>query len=135
MNDDSSRLGTFIREVEREWGAKTLDDFRREAEKELNGSAFQAVRPQGGQWTAILVCMTGQNEIKSAEGIFDFSDEFPAADWKTKSLASVARDSRKAGGIAYEDIIGEDGERSALAICATTPEMVSIFERVFRLPD
>jgi hypothetical protein len=115
------------------WGGKTLADLRSDAEKELNGTAYTALKC-GNRRALLAVCVTGQSELQKIAGAFP-ATETPNADWKKITLASLAIASIKNKGFIHEPIRSADKKLTALALIVTEPNLIEKFTQLMGLPS
>lgn len=82
-----------------EWVNRTLKTFREEAQMELNGTAFAAIRPsfhgEPGPRVMLAVCCTGLHELSLVEKRFNFVDDGAAAYRRIPGVWSAVNGSRK----------------------------------------
>ena len=139
-----SYAGTHMGDLEKladdaskRWATRTLEAFRREAEKELNGTAYEAIRPstagKDGPRLFLVVCVTGKYELSLVETSFKFTDEGACKDWDTYTLADMLLDTESQGGLSYQGLV-RDSKRVAVALCASRPDKVKILETLFQMP-
>jgi hypothetical protein len=114
------------------WGGKTLADLRAGAEKELNGTAFTALRC-GNRRALLAVCLTGQYELQKIAGAFP-PNETPNADWSKITLASMAITAIKNTGFIHEPLRNPDKNLTALALIVTDPDSIENLARQLGLP-
>jgi hypothetical protein len=117
----------------KEWGGKTLAAFRAEAVQEPSGISHELLRIEGGSREIIVVCLTGQSQMEMLGKVMDLSGDAPRGDWNSLTLCDLAVRTMKAQGLSHEDLRDASGQRIAVALCATSPEMVGLVERLFRL--
>jgi hypothetical protein len=133
-----NQLERTAREASKRWVGKTLQAFREEAERELNGNAFDAMRPSTegvlGPRLMLAICVTGQHELSLTEKCFDFTDTGVIQDWRTYTLAEMVMDAATAGGLGYQDLKDADGKRIAVTFVATQLDKVELLSRIFCLP-
>lgn len=134
MND----LERTAREASEPWVSKTLEAFRQEAEKEINGTAYHAIRPSTdgklGPRIMLAICVTGDHELSSVEKWFDFNDGGVTGDWQSYSLASMLVDADRTDGMGFQDLKDASGKRIAIALIASRPDKVQLLSRIFHLP-
>jgi hypothetical protein len=117
------------------WGKKSLEELRLEAEREVSGIAFEAIRAGGGQRFMLVLCATDIDQIALLERAFNFIDDGVAEDWNTLTLAHLAlRLMRNGGGLKFESIRDEYGRRTALVLIAGEPDSIRIIEGIFNMP-
>jgi len=116
------------------WKEKTLQEFRAEAMSKDSGIIYDAMRQKDGQRALLLVCTTGTTALEELERKIDLGNEGDPADWRKLTLVELVMRSTTAGGLCYESLLGEDGKRSAIILCASTPEMAIIIGDLFSLP-
>jgi hypothetical protein len=123
--------------VSKRWASTTLASFRLEAEKMLNGTVYEAIRPstngKDGPRLFLILCITGRHELSLAEKIFRFAPGGLRRDWDTYTLADMLLETAGKDGLAYQDLTS-GGKRIAATVCASGPEKVSLLEKLFSLP-
>lgn len=125
----------FASQLAKNWGTKTLEDLRIEAEREATGIAFESIRADGGQRFVVILCATDIDQIARLERAFNFVDDPDSEDWSTVSLATLAvRMMRNGGGLRFESLRDEYSRRSALALIAADPDSIRMIEAVFEMP-
>jgi hypothetical protein len=122
--------------VKERWATRTLSDLKAEASKEANGTAFESFRTGDGLRRMLVMCITNQEQISMVEKIFDFDDTVPPSDWNSSTLLEFVARSQSQGGLGYEDIRDPAGNRTAIALCAGTPERLKSWKVffAFRMP-
>lgn len=128
-------LDQIVAEITRQWGATTLADLRRSAQKEANGSFFSALRAKDGKRIFLFMCLTARGQILQVERSLDLVDDGNAEDWSTLTLVELLVRTVRAGGFCFEALRDDDGRRIALALIATEPHSISILESLGSLPS
>lgn len=124
-----------LRDLLERWRGRTFADLKAEAERELNGTAFESIRVDNGPRGFLIVCATGEHEISLIEKTFDLQyDPIPGEDWSTTTLFKMTLDTERGSGLSYQEMRGPRNERSAIILCATRPENIRILEAAFMLP-
>jgi len=126
--------GEMMRALRARWQGVTLAAFKEEASKELNGTAFDALRPAGGPRVILVVCATGEHEISLIEKAIKLDDSGEPWDWKSVSLFEMIVKTEEGDGLSYQDLKGRDGKRAAVTLCATRPDKIKILEILFNFP-
>ena len=125
------------RVVTQRWYGKTLTAFRSEAEKEFNGTAYEAFRESDGVKEGyrlfLAICVTGAHELALVEKTFDFTDAGMPMDWDKSTLADMLVETVTGAGMGYQDLVC-DGKRLAVVVLASGRENVALLEKVFCLP-
>jgi len=119
-----------------------LEDFRKESERELNGTSFESIRAdnseQGSRRLLLIVCATGKHEISLVEQALNLVPDFdepPPASWESQTMFDLAFDTETGLGLSYQDQRDSAGKHTAIIICATRPEKVAMLEELFNLPE
>lgn len=115
-----------------QWGTKTLSALRKQSLLESNGTSFDSLRTSNGQRLIIILCLTKSEQMSILEKVMDLSEDVPPADWDKLTLAELAVRTLQADGLSYEDLHDPSGKRISITLCATTPEMVGLLERIFK---
>jgi hypothetical protein len=116
------------------WRGRTFTDLKAEAERELNGTAFESIRVDNGPRGFLIICATGAHEISLIEETFTLQDyPVPGNDWNTTTLFKMALDTERGLGVSYQEMRDARNKRSALILCATRPEKIRILEIAFSL--
>lgn len=115
------------------WGEKTLFDFLQEAMSKDSGMIYDAMRQKDGQRAMLIVCATGEEALAHIAKQVDLGDDGQPSDWTKLTLVELVLRSATAGGLCYEAFI-EDGDKTAVILCATNPEMANIVSELFALP-
>jgi len=122
-------------ELIEQWGGKTLDAFRREAERELIGTVYESIRLDRGPRAIVLMCVTNTDQIASLEKAFTFVEgRKKYEDWNTLTLLEVFRRTVLGRGFAYESLRDIAGKRSAIVLCSTEPRSMEILTFLFNFP-
>src|SRR5947209_2028794 len=125
-------------EVAKRWVGKTLQSFCAEAEREFNGTAFDAIRAstwgKPGPRVMLAICITGPHELSLVTKFFHLVEGHGGKrDWNTYTLAQMMMDSGT-DGFAYQDLQDSNGKLIAVALVATRPDKVELLSQVFHLP-
>lgn len=124
-----------LKDLLQRWNGRTFADLKLEAEKALNGTAFESIRVDKGPRGFLIVCATGEHEISLIEKTFNLqNDPMPGDDWNTATLFKMALDTERGVGLNYQEMRGPRNDRIAIILCATRPEKIRILETVFTLP-
>jgi hypothetical protein len=115
------------------WGAKTLSEFRNEAAKELNGTAFVSLRTGAGPRHVLAFCLTGEHEIAQVKKKFKLVKR-AAFNWKQATLPKLAARAMFEGGFIYDAEINGENQLTALVLMSTDPRSIAILEKAFNLP-
>jgi hypothetical protein len=115
------------------WGTKTLSALRSEAAKELNGSLFESIREQNGQRLLLVMCLTGQHEIKILEKAVTLDKTGTPVDWKTTTVCDVVIRTMLGSGLSYEAEYDAKGQPSSVLLIVTHPHPMKLMERLFNL--
>jgi hypothetical protein len=115
------------------WGAKTLFEFRTEAAKELNGTAFLSLRAESNPRQVLAFCLTGEHEITKVKKKFKLTKR-AAFNWKKTTLPKLAARAMFEGGFTYDAEISPDNRLAAVVMMATDPHSIAILEKAFNLP-
>ena len=115
------------------WGAKTLAEFRREAARELNGTAFVSLRTENSPRHVLAFCLTGEHEITQVKKKFKLRKR-AAFNWKKTTLPKLAARAVFEGGFIYDAEISRDNRLAALVMMATDPRSIALLEKAFNLP-
>jgi hypothetical protein len=131
----------FEKLLRERWQKKSLEDFRRESERELNGTLFESIRAenaeQGSRRLLLVVCTTGEHQISLVEKALDLEPDFfdePPQSWETQSMFDLASDTEAGLGLSYQEQCNASGKRTAIILCATRPEKIAMLEKLFNLP-
>ena len=118
------------------WGSRTLEDLRGEAVLEDTGVAFTALRVENGRRMSLVICITGEDQIRRVRSDVKFSDDGVNEDWRTLSLGTVVmRAAAAPGGLAFEPLRAGGDEWLALAMIAALPDSIRMLEQLFGLPS
>ena len=109
----------------------TLADFRREAEKQFNGTAWKAVRAEGQPRWLLAVCMTGAHEIAKLKFKADVGATRP--DWNVKPLMEGVALAMLTRQLIYQDELS-GGQLASVLFIAAVPDSITYLERRFNLP-
>ena len=115
------------------WGAKTLSEFRNEAAKELNGTAFVSLRAGSSPRHVLAFCLTGEHEIAQVKKKFKLPKR-AAFNWKQTTLPKLAARAMFEGGFICDAEIGRDNRLTALVMMSTDPRTIAILEKAFNMP-
>jgi len=88
-------------QLESLWAGQTLATLRDDAARQLNGTSFQALRPSPGPRRVLIVCFTGEHEIRKL-GPIDATRAQSFGDWAAVSLFEAVARTFIAGGFAYD---------------------------------
>lgn len=132
-----STLEESARQIAESLASKTLADLRAEAQKEMNGTVWQAFRPTNPetgdqQRLGLIVCITGKHELSNISNLGPVG-RLVVGDWAEYSVARLWIDSFDLGGLAYVEQL-QAGKRVALVLCASAPEKIKLLECGFELP-
>ncbi len=120
--------------LDHHWRKKTLADLRKEAEREFNGTAFETIRADKGPRALLVICATGQHEIRLVEKALDLqADDEPWLNWESQTVFDLVLHTEMGVGISYQDQRDAKGNRCAIVICATRPENIQMLESLFGL--
>jgi hypothetical protein len=109
----------------------TLADFRLEAKKQFNGTAWRAIRPEGQPRRLLAVCMTGAHEIAKLGLKADGAAARP--DWNAKPLIEGVLMALLTRQIIYQDELS-GGQLASVLFIAADPDSITYLERRFNLP-
>jgi hypothetical protein len=125
-----------VRQIAEALANKTLTDLCAEAQKEMNGTLWQAFRPSNPETgnqprLGLIVCMTGQHELSRTSKLGPVG-RIIVDDWTDYSVARLWINSFDLGGLAYVEQV-QGGKRVALVLCASDPEKIELLEGGFGL--
>lgn len=112
---------------------KTLAEFRDEASKEMNGTRFEALRPDGGKRFMLIVCATGEHQIKILCDTLNFVDSGKRLNWSEVRLMEVVTSTKMRGGLCYECEGNILGRPKSVLLIAADPDSIINLERLFNL--
>lgn len=118
----------------RTWGAKTLEDLRRQAKAQANGMVFEAIRGSAGCRLVIVVCVTKRELVKKLMAALSCADNGGSEDWSKAKVIEVALRAAVGSGLAFRALRDASGQISDLALVSAEPKSIAIIERFFRLP-
>jgi hypothetical protein len=121
------------RNLAQKWAAKTLEEFRKEAELESDGTCYDDVRVRGGRRFLLIICATGATQIRLVESKMALSRALPGVDWAKTTMVELASKTARGAGLGYEDVCDSGRNRTAIVVCATSPESVTMLETLFAL--
>lgn len=112
----------------------TLADFRMQATAESGGCVYETMKQQPGKRVAIIACFVTDEWIELLQKKFVFEDGAPQVDWLTTTLGRVIGETMEMpAGLSYHAMRDQSGKLTALTICATAPQWIALFERLFDL--
>ena len=127
-------VAEFVSLLRQEWGSKTLEELRVEAERNPTGLTFESMRVSSGQRVAIVLCLTEMDDIAEVERAISLIDRQTAVNWNELTLSDLVAQTAQGRGLCYEALRDEFGRRSALILVATAPDAVAFLEKAFNLP-
>lgn len=132
--DENNDLDRVLDKISEVWTTKTLEDLRREAEKEDTGVKFDSFRAAAGQRFVIILCATGSAQIERLERVFDFGDDEKIEDWSTLTLGMLLARAVPAARLLFESRRDSRGRRNAVALIAAEPDSIRMLEKLFTMP-
>lgn len=125
-----------ILKAAKHWETKSLEDLRIDATLEDSGIAFEALRAPNGRRIHIVLCVTGEEQIRAICSDYQFSLERPPKDWTNFSVYEALKENLSSNpSLTFEMCRGDSGELLAIAFIATDPYAVSFLDRNFGLPS
>jgi hypothetical protein len=118
--------------LERFVGGQTLATLCAEAAKEMNGTGFKSIRPNGGRRWILLACVTGESELEKLGDIGEREAQ-QAADWAAVSLAEAVSRAMMCGGFCYFVDSSSRITLPPVALIAAGPDSITKLERVLGL--
>lgn len=124
----------FMRQFERQWGAKTLAQLRDEAKAEATGVVYESLRGDNNQpRIAIVACFTSSSAIKTLEDCVDLTVGGFEQDWTTYTIASMVEETMRGDGLSFQDQRDSTFERTSVILCGAAPKGVQIIEIILGL--
>jgi hypothetical protein len=136
MNDFEQFAAQLDRLVQDTWAGRTLADLRNEAATKMNGTAFSALRTDEGQRFLLVVCVTGEHELRKVLRVFELDPSGKPVNWETEAVVSVIMRTIESGGFGYEeerDVL--TGAVTALTLVSAEPASMGILESIFSFPS
>jgi len=110
----------------------TLADFRRKAAKELNGTAWQALRAAGQPRRLLAVCMTGEYEIAKLRSLPTTAHQ--PVDWDNTYLIEPVLLGLMTGALIYQEERSPENRLISVLFISAEPRSISHLEQWFNLP-
>ena len=115
------------------WETRTLHALQQQALQEKSGTAFEALSLEHSPRRMLAVCLTEAGQIAVLEKVIDLDKAIQPVDWNHFTLAELAAQAVAEKGLSYEVLREASGQRVAITLCATSPEMVGLVERFFQV--
>jgi hypothetical protein len=127
MNPDELKT-----QLETMLGGQTLATFRAEAAKEMNGTAFRALRSSDGRRWLLIICITGAREL----GKFPFPADrsTPFGDWASVALVEAVGKAARMGRLIYDFEINPPNSTTAAVLISADPCSTEKLAAIFNLP-
>ncbi len=110
-----------------------MQALQQQALQEKNRTAFETISLEHSPERMLAVCLTEASLMSHLEKVIDLDKATPPVDWNHFTLAELVAQAVAEKGLSYEVLRKASGQRMAVALCATSPEMVGLVERFFQL--
>ena len=132
MNWRVNQIPMQIARVVREWSSKTLEDLRSDAVLEDTGIAFDAVREQDGMRICLVICVTGEDQLRRFReaGLVDNGADI---DWAAFTTGAAVTLAALSGTICVKALKSSGDSWMALVMAAAVPDSIRRLEDFFDL--
>ena len=118
------------------WGARTLADLRRAAERNPRGGAIASWRDKAGRRSILILCSTKKAKISSLVKVLGIPIEEMNAtfDWTDCSFLNLLMSTPKNSSHTCCVARAADGDLEALVVLALEPDLIAMLEQALGLP-
>lgn len=114
-----------------ECGSKSLSEFRKDALRELNGTAYVSFGQE--KRLILMMCITSPDQLHLVDNLFDIVPDSETMDWGSTTMAEIIIRTAMGMGFSYEEQRNKNGNRTSLLLCATNPESIALLENTFEI--